>query len=78
MTTAEATAKWKPDWFRINRGCVKAEKLYPDVVAAILCAELQNWAEFGYLIGGHAKVYKLLAFLEAAEEPNVVHRAEVE
>ena len=43
-------------------------------------AAKKNWAEFGYLIGGHAAVYKLLAFLEAAElpEPNVVHRSEVE
>jgi hypothetical protein len=85
MTAAqdERPPKWRADWPRINRASNKARRLYPHCVASLVIKELEVWAEFGYLLGGHRTVYDLLDHLEKAPlpppaEPNVVHRAEVE
>ena len=73
-----APPTYKPDRPRIDRCRLLARDQYPDVVAQILMAEMDVWGEFGYRLGGHLVMMKLMTLLEKRATQPPLDRCGVE
>jgi hypothetical protein len=58
-----------PERVRLRAAAFRASRVFPGPIGELIHRELMTWYEFGYRLGGHSMIMRLVMAVEAAAEP---------